>query len=89
MVTCEDCRREMKLAASCDIRLIKLRGEWYRLDPYLPPPDTPDPTARCGDCGVRPGGNHHLGCDMVECPRCGGQLIGCGCWDEDTLAATG
>ena len=34
---------------------------------------------RCGDCGVRPGGFHHRGCDMEECPRCRGQLISCGC----------
>ena len=33
----------------------------------------------CGDCGVRPGGFHHRGCDMEECPRCRGQLISCGC----------
>ena len=34
---------------------------------------------RCGDCGVRPAGFHHRGCDMEECPRCRGQLISCGC----------
>ncbi len=34
---------------------------------------------RCGDCGVRPGGFHHRGCDMEECPRCRAQLISCGC----------
>ena len=41
---------------------------------------------RCGDCGVRPGGFHHRGCDMEECPRCFGQLISCGC-DESELTA--
>ena len=50
---------------------------------------------RCGDCGVPPGGFHHRGCDMEECPRCRGQLISCGCdvsespydnlFDEDDL----
>lgn len=34
---------------------------------------------RCPDCAVSPGGRHHPGCDGECCPRCGGQLIGCGC----------
>lgn len=40
-------------------------------------------THRCHDCGVAHSGFHHPGCDMERCPRCGGQLIGCGCLDED------
>lgn len=41
------------------------------------------PGERCHDCGIARGGNHHPGCDMEKCPRCGGQLISCGCLDED------
>lgn len=40
------------------------------------------PFHRCHDCGVALGGFHHPGCDMERCPRCGGQLISCGCLDE-------
>lgn len=36
---------------------------------------------RSGDCGVRPGGLHHHGCDLARCPCCDGQLISCGDWD--------
>jgi hypothetical protein len=40
--------------------------------------------SRCGDCGVKPGGFHHLGCDLQRCPVCGGQMLSCGCrFDED------
>ena len=38
---------------------------------------------RCGDCGVLPGGVHHPGCDIEECPRCHTQLITCDCWPDD------
>jgi hypothetical protein len=37
----------------------------------------------CHDCNVQPGGFHHPGCDMERCPRCGAQLISCGCIPEE------
>ncbi len=37
---------------------------------------------RCHDCNVTEGGYHHPNCDIERCPRCGGQLISCGCLDE-------
>ena len=42
-----------------------------------------DEEQRCGDCNVAQGGFHHPGCDMERCPNCHGQLIGCGCMDEE------
>ena len=47
------------------------------------PFDHPYNNRRCPDCGVKKGQHHHPGCDMERCPRCKGQLIGCGCLDED------
>ena len=35
---------------------------------------------RCPDCNVVPGGIHHLNCDQEICPKCGGQLICCDCF---------
>lgn len=38
-----------------------------------------NPGGRCGDCHVSHGYSHHPGCDIEQCPKCGGQLISCGC----------
>lgn len=36
---------------------------------------------RCPDCNVVPGGKHHANCDQEYCPKCGGQLISCDCFE--------
>lgn len=37
----------------------------------------------CGDCAVKKGQLHVMGCDIEQCPRCGGQVISCECVDLD------
>lgn len=37
---------------------------------------------RCHDCNCRVGHLHHPGCDVERCPKCGGQVISCGCAEE-------
>jgi hypothetical protein len=36
----------------------------------------------CPDCGVQKGQFHVDGCDIEECPRCRGQLLGCLCFSD-------
>lgn len=42
----------------------------------------PTPEEICGDCGVSPGELHQDGCDVEQCPNCGGQYLSCGCDDQ-------
>ena len=76
MTSCDDCNQEMTLARSCSAAAIQMGGlayarrrfRWRHVE-------------RCDGCGIARGGVHHLGCDVERCPRCGGQLITCGCLD--------
>ena len=78
MAICVDCEREMTTAASCTVTTLHLGDLPYPMARHRRSGD-----GRCGDCGVEPGGYHHLGCDLARCPRCGRQLITCGCpFDE-------
>jgi hypothetical protein len=82
MAVCTWCDREMQEAASCTIRALHRNGNRIGLIPL-----GRQRGRRCGDCGVKPGGFHHLGCDLQRCPSCGGQMLSCGCrFDEDGLA---
>lgn len=70
----------MMTAASCVVKTLLIDDVMYDLEIYKRRRGSPAP--RCGDCGVGSGGYHHLGCDLMRCPRCGRQLISCGCWND-------
>jgi hypothetical protein len=75
MTTCTDCNLEMATARGCTLSQVTIKGAQYARHGCT--------RRRCGDCGATPGGFHHLGCDLERCPRCGRQLISCGCLDDD------
>jgi hypothetical protein len=45
------------------------------------------PRSACHDCAVLPGQFHVPGCDIEQCPACGGQNISCGCAHEPLTRA--
>ncbi len=87
MAECKSCHNDMLAVRSCS------RNNWLALGkdvrtgdprtwptvPYINPATFGDENPNCHDCGVQIGARHHPGCDMERCPRCGGQLISCGC----------
>ena len=79
MAECRDCGEEMLESKKCSFHQIRIDGEWYDRDvAYY------DLNERCHDCNVInvEGNLHHFGCDVEQCPRCGGQLISCNCKKE-------
>jgi len=80
MAKCEDCGREMQLAPSCLTVPILIERTAYERIPW-----GKTKAGRCHDCGVEPGGVHHLGCDEERCPKCHRQLISCDCEDKVPL----
>ena len=84
MAKCEYCGKEMLKAIGCKKVIIISNGKKYQpikygFEHYYN--GTFDPNERCGDCGCKVGHYHHPGCDVEECPVCGGQLLSCGCID--------
>ena len=85
MGICISCRKEMSLESvtTCEANVsIKYPdGEVLPSVPYDPKRLHVPNWFRCPDCNVVPGGKHHAGCDQEYCPKCGGQLISCDCFD--------
>lgn len=77
MAVCHCCKQEMLNHVACTAATVEYPdGQTL---PSMPHANTDGSADRCHDCGTPAGGFHHPGCDDERCPRCGGQLIGCGC----------
>jgi hypothetical protein len=85
MGICTKCHREMSDASvtTCDanVSIEYPDGTVLLPVPYDPRKNHFPQWFRCPDCNVAPGGRHHSNCDQEYCPRCGGQLISCACFD--------
>jgi len=83
---CKECKCGMKESDGCRLFGIPMK-DGSTGDPIKHGEETRSDWGRdgkrCHDCGAKPGHYHHPGCDVEECPGCGGQLIGCACLLED------
>lgn len=85
MALCTWCHKDMLETDSCKKFGVEIPTASEGLMEQIPYGKEPgcgedwSPSERCHDCNCAIGGFHHPGCDMERCPKCEGQLIGCGC----------
>jgi hypothetical protein len=89
MAVCPLCTREMRDSVSCTIDPFIIGTKLYEPLPWGRERrfGRPRPNFACPDCATPPGGIHHHGCDVEQCPVCHGQAITCSCgelgeWDH-------
>jgi len=84
MAVCEACNQEMtdESVLGCLTEMTVGFPDGTSM-PAVPYDNTVWASERCHDCYCCHGKLHHPGCDVERCPRCGGQLISCGCLDEE------
>jgi hypothetical protein len=78
---CGVCKLEMQDGVSCVEESVDINGEDFPQVPFHV--DGAPADHHCHDCKTPLGGFHHPGCDMERCPKCGGQLISCGCLEDE------
>jgi len=80
---CQDCGKDMTKVEGCNLTtLVSDNGTEFERVKYGNEEESwgADEGHRCHDCNCSPGQLHHLGCDVERCPKCGNQLISCGCF---------
>ena len=82
MAICSLCDKEMKDKVGCLLGTVEYPDGTVLTAIHFGAPrdllDTPTLT-HCHDCLAPRGSFHHGGCDAEACPKCGNQLILCGC----------
>lgn len=88
---CPVCQHDMTQTVACDQMVEwEIEGASHRRIPYGAELGLGIyvVVSECHDCGTPPGGLHHPGCDMEECPHCHEQAMGCDCtWAGDITDA--
>jgi hypothetical protein len=94
-ILCRWCGGRMLLVDGCTADWRELDDSYGNTHAFAPIPygseryDVAElwtPTDRCHDCGCLPGHYHHPGCDVEQCPKCGGQSLCCGCSETGEVA---
>jgi hypothetical protein len=83
MAKCRDCKKEMLKVTSCDKPMLIICKDGEECETLKRDTAYFDVNSHCHDCDIenKVGNLHHFGCDMERCPKCGGQLISCGCFE--------
>lgn len=77
-----------KILEAQEIKTIIINGKEYQRIKYGDEEDDRGAEEHpCGDCAVLKGQYHVPGCDIEQCPACGGQVIGCDCEYEGDCEA--
>lgn len=83
----------LELLEAQNVDQLSLRGRLfaryrYGDEPWWKTSEIGDrPFRECHDCAALPGQYHGMACDYEQCPSCQGQLLSCGCGDEDQAIA--
>jgi hypothetical protein len=84
MAVCPTCQGEMMEGISCLPDPIRIGDEFFEPIRWGAERENRGSVVdvACRDCATPPGGVHHPGCCLEQCPACRGQALGCPCFGD-------